>query len=90
MKKTLLSIALATSVGAVNAAPMTSATFTMLDSNGNLVGTFPDVVGDIGGGTELTVKGNLIGFGSATEECVLDKTDDKILTVDSTATCGLA
>ena len=46
------------------------------------------VDGDIGGGVELTTKGNLIGFGSATEECVLDKTDDKILTVDSTATCG--
>lgn len=42
--------------------------------------------GDIGG--QLTAKGNLFGFGTATQECILDKTDGKLLTVDSTATCG--
>ena len=44
------------------------------------------VDGDIGG--KLTAKGNLFGFSTVTQECVLDKTDGKLLTVDSTATCG--
>jgi len=39
-------------------------------------------------GTQLSLKGNMVGFGTETEECVLDKTNGNILTVDSTATCG--
>ena len=41
MKKTLLAIALSTSVGTVSAATMTSATFTMLDAGGGGVGVSP-------------------------------------------------
>ena len=52
MKKTLLAIALTTSVGAVNAVtdPMTSATFTMLDGTGGGVGLDTAVTGSIGDG----------------------------------------
>lgn len=42
--------------------------------------------GDIG--TNLSAKGNLVGYATGTTECVLDKTDGKLLTVDSTASCG--
>jgi hypothetical protein len=51
MKKTLLAIALTTSVGTVSAATMTSATFTMLDGTGGTVGVDTAVTGSIGGGT---------------------------------------
>ena len=51
MKKTLLAIALASSVGTVSAASMTSATFTMLDGTGGGVGVDTSVTGSIGGGT---------------------------------------
>lgn len=51
MKKSLLVIVLATSMGTnANAEPLTAGTFTMY-SPGGLVGTFPDVTGDIGSGT---------------------------------------
>ena len=52
MKKTLLAIALATSVTAVNAASstMTSATFAMYDGTGGYVGGASDVTGAIGDG----------------------------------------
>ena len=50
MKKTLLVIALASSVGAVNAEDMTSGTFTMYDGVGGLVNTDTAVTGSIGDG----------------------------------------
>ena len=52
MKKTLLAIALATSVGTASAATQTttSATFTMLDSTGGIVGVDTTVTGSIGDG----------------------------------------
>ena len=52
MKKTLLAIALATSVGTASAATQTmnSATFTMLDANGGGVGLDTTVTGSIGDG----------------------------------------
>jgi hypothetical protein len=53
MKKTAIASALALGLGfgAAYAAPMTSATFTMLDGTGGTVGVDPTVNGDIGGGT---------------------------------------
>jgi hypothetical protein len=51
MKKTLLAIALTTSVGTVSAATMTSATFSMFDGTNGYVGGASDVTGSIGGGT---------------------------------------
>ena len=52
MKKTLLAIALATSVGTASAATatMTSANFEMYDGTGGFVGGATDVVGSIGDG----------------------------------------
>ncbi len=54
----------------------------------NLMKTLDDAINDGDIGTKLTAKGNLIGFGTSTDECVLDKTDGNLLTVDSTAVCG--
>ena len=53
MKKTAIaaSIALMLGSGAVSAAPMASATFTMLDGTGATVGVDTSVTGAIGGGT---------------------------------------
>ena len=53
MNKTAIaaSLALMLGSGAASAAPMTSATFTMLDSTGGTVGVDTTVTGDIGGGT---------------------------------------
>ena len=58
MKRTAIATAIAMSMGAAagvaQAAPtgaMTSATFTMLDGDGNAVGVDPTVTGSIGGGT---------------------------------------
>lgn len=53
MKKTAIASALALGLGfgAAQAAPMTSATFTMLDGTGGTVGVDTTVTGDIGGGT---------------------------------------
>jgi len=53
MKKSTLAVSLALILGSTvaSAATMTSGTFTMLSSGGNPVGTFPDVTGNIGGGT---------------------------------------
>ncbi len=50
MKKTLLAIALTTSVGTASAATMTSVTFTMYDSTGGLFHIDTDVTGSIGDG----------------------------------------
>ena len=55
MKKTAIASALALGLGlgfgAAQAAPMSSATFTMLDATGGGVGVDTTVTGDIGGGT---------------------------------------
>ena len=53
MKKTAIAISMAMALGAgtASAVPMTSATFTMLDSTGGAVGVDTTVTGDIGGGT---------------------------------------
>ena len=52
MKKTAiaLSMAMALGAGTASAVPMSSATFTMLDSTGGTVGVDTTVTGDIGGG----------------------------------------
>ena len=61
MKKTLLAIALTTSVGAVNAATQTmlpGASFTMYDGTGGLVGLDTAVTGSIGDGAFAVASTN--------------------------------
>ena len=62
--------------------------FIRYDSVTNKFVQSSDGVAEESFGTQLTLKGNMVGFGTETEECVLDKTNGNILTVDSTATCG--